>query len=193
MRWEKLIRNQRSQSTYEPDEHGEERLEEWIQEYGHDLKWLAYSYVKDYAIAEDITQETFIKAYQKYASFKKESTIKTWLYKITINLCKDHLKSSYMKRVVKKGTELFRSIPSTKETPEEFVLQQDEDETLLAHVLKLEDKYREIIILYYFEEFDINELANVLNTSPNTIKTRLRRARQLLQERLTSEGSSQSE
>lgn len=189
----KIIRKQRTQSTYVPEEIDEERLEQWIQEYGHDLKWLAYSYVKDYATAEDITQETFIKAYQKYSTFKKESTLKTWLYKITINACKDHLKSSYMKRVIKKGTELFRSIPSTRETPEELIMQRDEDESLLAHVLKLENKYREIIILYYFEEFDIKDLATVLNTSPNTVKTRLRRARQLLQEQLTAEGSSQSE
>ncbi|WP_164908532.1 sigma-70 family RNA polymerase sigma factor [Halobacillus litoralis] len=189
-----MIRKQRSQpSTYEPEVQAEKRLEMWIQEYGHDLKWLAYSYVKDYSTAEDITQETFIKAYQKYSTFKQESLIKTWLYKITINLCKDHLKSSYMKRVVRKGAELFRSIPSSKETPEEFLLQKDEDEALLGQVLKLEDKYREIIILYYFEEFDIKDLAQVLNTSPNTVKTRLRRARQLLQERLTAEGSSQSE
>ncbi|WP_081867107.1 sigma factor [Halobacillus karajensis] len=46
-----------------PDEHDEGRIEAWIQEYGYDLKWLAYSYVKDLAIAEDITQETFIKAH----------------------------------------------------------------------------------------------------------------------------------
>jgi RNA polymerase sigma-70 factor, ECF subfamily len=193
MRWGKLIHKQRTQSTYIPEEIDEERLEQWIQEYGHDLKWLAYSYVKDYATAEDITQETFIKAYQKYSTFKKESTIKTWLYKITINACKDHLKSSYMRRVIKKGTELFRSIPSPRETPEELIMQRDEDEALIAHVLKLEAKYKEIIILYYFEEFDISDLATVLNKSPNTVKTRLRRARQLLQDRLTSEGSSQSE
>ncbi len=193
MRWDKLIRRQRPQPTYEPDELDEQRIEEWIRQYGHDLKWLAYSYVKDYAAAEDITQETFIKAYQSYHSFKQESSIKTWLYKINVNLCKDHLKSSYMKRVVKKGTELFRSIPSPRENPEELVLRQDEDEALLAHVLALEDKYREIIIFYYFEDFDIKSMADVLNTSPNTVKTRLRRARQLLQERMTTEGSSQSE
>ncbi|SFK38042.1 RNA polymerase sigma-70 factor, ECF subfamily [Halobacillus dabanensis] len=188
-----MIRKQRTKYTNVPERIDEDRLEQWIHEYGHDLKWLAYSYVKDYAIAEDITQETFIKAYQKYSTFKNESTVKTWLYKITINACKDHLKSSYMKRVIKKGTEIFRSIPSTRETPEELIMQRDEDEALVAHVLKLEHKYREIIILYYFEEFDIKDLANVLIISPNTAKTRLRRARQLLQERLTSEGSSQSE
>ncbi|WP_226585309.1 sigma-70 family RNA polymerase sigma factor [Halobacillus litoralis] len=188
-----MIHKQSSQSIYEPGEQETQRIEKWIDEYGHDLKWLAYSYVKDYALAEDITQETFIKAYQKYDTFKKESSLKTWLYKITINLCKDHLKSSYVRRVVKKGADLFRSIPSPRETPEELVMQKDEDEALLSHVLHLEDIYREIIILYYFEEFDIKDLSHVLNISPNTVKTRLRRARQLLQERLTAEGSSSIE
>lgn len=187
-----MIHKQGSHTQTSLNEYHEE-IEQWIHEYGHDLKWLAYSYVKDYSIAEDITQETFIKAYQKYATFKKESTIKTWLYKITINSCKDYLKSSYMKRVVKKGADLFRSIPSPKETPEESLLKQDEDEALIAQVLKLENKYREVIILYYFEEFDIKDLAHVLHISPNTVKTRLRRARQLLQERLTAEGGSSIE
>ncbi len=189
MRWDKLIHKQRS-IPFDPDDKVDmdQRVEQWIHDYGHDLKWLAYSYVKDHSLAEDITQETFIKAYQKYSSFKEESSVKTWLYKISINLCKDHLKSSYMKRVVKKGTELFRSLPSTQYTPEEYVLSQSEDEELFQHILALEGKYREIIILYYFEEFDTNELADVIQASPNTVKTRLRRARQLLQKQMTSEG-----
>lgn len=192
MRWDKLIRKQLSQSyTYELKM--DDMVKEWISVYGHDLKWLAYSYVKDHSTAEDITQETFIKAYQKHASFKEQSSLKTWLYKITVNLCKDHLKSSYIRRVVKKSTDLFRHIPTMDATPEECVINKSNDEELVDQVLKLEKKYREIIILFYFEEFEIKELAEVLNTSPNTIKTRLRRARQLLHEQLTSEGSSEHE
>ncbi|UOQ91713.1 sigma-70 family RNA polymerase sigma factor [Halobacillus shinanisalinarum] len=170
-----------------------ELVEEWIHVYGHDLKWLAYSYVKDHSLAEDLTQEAFIKAYQKYSTFKQQSSVKTWLYKITINLCKDHLKSSYIKRVIKKSTEVFRSIPSPHATPEEYLVNKSEDEELLEQILKLDNKYREMIILYYFEEFDVKDIAHVLKVSPNTVKTRLRRARQLLQEQLTSEGGSQDE
>lgn len=170
-----------------------QRVEKWIHNYGHDLKWLAYSYVKDHSLAEDIAQEAFIKAYQKFSTFKEQSSEKTWLYKITINLCKDYLKSSYMKRVVKKGAEMFRSLPSSQSTPEEYIVNLSEDEELLQNVMKLEAKYREIIILYYFEEFDTKELAEVIQSSPNTVKTRLRRARQLLQKQMTSEGGSQNE
>ncbi|WP_198162686.1 sigma-70 family RNA polymerase sigma factor [Halobacillus mangrovi] len=187
-----MIHKKRSQSyTCEPKM--DDMVEEWISNYGHDLKWLAYSYVKDHSIAEDITQETFIKAYQKYPTFRDQSSIKTWLYKINVNLCKDHLKSSYIRRVVKKGADLFRSIPAKDGTPEERLIIKSNDEELVDQVLKLEKKYREIIILYYFEEFEIKELAEVLKTSPNTVKTRLRRARQLLQDQLTTEGSSENE
>ncbi len=200
MRWDKLIHKQRSQtynqpagqeSTAQPDM--DKLIEQWIRNYGHDLKWLAYSYVKDHSIAEDITQEVFIKAYQKYSSFKENSSEKTWLFKITINLCKDHLKSSYFRRVVRKGADLFKNIPSDYSSPEEYAIDKSDDEELLNHVLQLEKKYREIIILYYFEEFQIKELAPMLAISENTVKTRLRRGRQLLQDRITSEGRSHHE
>ncbi|TGB01904.1 sigma-70 family RNA polymerase sigma factor [Halobacillus salinus] len=194
MRWDKLIHKQRSlPANHEETADMNQRVESWIHNYGHDLKWLAYSYVKDHSLAEDITQEAFIKAYQKFSTFKEQSSEKTWLYKITINLCKDYLKSSYMKRVVKKGAEMFRSLPSDQSTPEEYVVNLSEDEELLQHVLRLESKYREIIILYYFEEFDTKELAEVIQASPNTVKTRLRRARQLLQKQMTSEGGTRNE
>ena len=195
-----MIHKQRSQtynqpagqeSTAQPDM--DKLIEQWIRNYGHDLKWLAYSYVKDHSIAEDITQEVFIKAYQKYSSFKENSSEKTWLFKITINLCKDHLKSSYFRRVVRKGADLFKNIPSDYSSPEEYAIDKSDDEELLNHVLQLEKKYREIIILYYFEEFQIKELAPMLAISENTVKTRLRRGRQLLQDRITSEGRSHHE
>ncbi|WP_217700243.1 sigma-70 family RNA polymerase sigma factor [Halobacillus hunanensis] len=173
----------------QPEPTADELVEEWIHKYSHDLKWLAYSYVKDYSLAEDLTQEAFIKAYEKYSTFKQQSSVKTWLYKITINLCKDHLKSAYIKRVIRKSTEVFRSIPSPQATPEEYTVHKSEDEELLEHVLQLDNKYREIVILYYFEEFEVKDIAQLLQVSTNTIKTRLRRARQLLQEQLTSGGS----
>ncbi|ELK46668.1 sigma-70 family RNA polymerase sigma factor [Halobacillus sp. BAB-2008] len=185
-----MIRKQHSKSSGQEAPVVDQALvEQWIQEYGHDLKWLAFSYVKDYSTAEDIVQETMIKAYQKYPTFKQESTTKTWLYKIAINLCKDYLKSSYVKRVIKRGTEMFRHLPSGRHTPEETLLKRSEEEALLEEVLKLDDKYREMIVLYYFEEFDVHEVAQVLRISPNTVKTRLRRARQILQDRLTEKGS----
>ncbi|MFD1019226.1 sigma-70 family RNA polymerase sigma factor [Thalassobacillus hwangdonensis] len=176
--------------TYDTNERydTEALIESWISQYGHDIKWLAYSYVKDHSTAEDITQETFIKAHMKYDSFMGQSSIKTWLYKIAINACKDHLKSSYIRRVVSKANP-FNYIPSSDDTPEKEVIHKSEDHQLMEQVLRLEDKYREVIVLYYYEEFDINELAHMMKVSPNTVKTRLRRARQILQHQLTSEGS----
>ncbi|WP_173917821.1 sigma-70 family RNA polymerase sigma factor [Halobacillus sp. Marseille-Q1614] len=188
MKWDKLIGKQ--QPTEDSDHSLEIKVEHWIKTYSHDLKWLAYSYVKDHSLAEDITQDAFIKAYEKYDSFKKQSSEKTWLYKITINLCKDHLKSSYIRRVFKKGLEVFQNLPSQHETPEQYTIHKSEDEELLEHILRLEDKYREVVILYYFEEFEVKDMAQLLNVSPNTVKTRLRRARQILQEQLVSEGGS---
>ncbi|MFC7322116.1 sigma-70 family RNA polymerase sigma factor [Halobacillus campisalis] len=196
MRWNKSIGKEGSQESLENNKNAaslNDKIEEWIRLYSHDLKWLAYSYVKDHSLAEDITQETFIKAYQKYTTFNQNSTEKTWLYKITINLCKDHLKSSYIRRVLKKGAEVFQNLPSQAETPEQHTINKSNDEELFQHILQLEDKYREVIILFYFEEFEVKDMSQLINVSPNTIKTRLRRSRQLLQEQIASEGSSTDE
>ncbi|WP_179134104.1 sigma-70 family RNA polymerase sigma factor [Halobacillus massiliensis] len=191
MRWDKLSGKQ--QPTKDKDQPLEIKVEHWIKTYSHDLKWLAFSYVKDHALAEDITQDAFIKAYEKYDTFKKQSSEKTWLYKITINLCKDHLKSSYIRRVFKKGLEAFQQLPSQNETPEQYAIHKSEDEELLEYILMLEDKYREVVILFYFEEFEVKDMAQLLSVSPNTVKTRLRRARQMLQDQLVSEGGSTGE
>lgn len=160
-------------------------IEQWIKDYRHELKWLAYSYVKDAYTAEDIIQETFIKAYQKYSSLKDQSLVKHWFYKITVNLCKDHLKSAYVKRIVKKGSDLFLQTPSSIDTPEDYMVKKVDQETITVHILALEHKYKEIILLYYFGEFTLHESSEILHISVNTAKTRLRRARHLLRDKMS--------
>ena len=74
-------------------------LESLMRTYGNDVLRMAYSYVKDYDTAEDIFQEVFIKVNANLAAFRGESSIKTWLLRITVNACKDYLKSAYSRRV----------------------------------------------------------------------------------------------
>lgn len=80
----------------------EKLLEEIMLEHGSDLVRLAFSYVKDKETAKDMVQNTFIKCYENLDGFRYESSLKTWLYRITINQCKDYLKSwNYRKVQVK--------------------------------------------------------------------------------------------
>ena len=74
-------------------------IEALMREYGNDVLRTAYSYVNDRAAAEDCFQEVFIKAYKNLSGFRGESSVKTWLIRITINVCKDYLKSAYQRHL----------------------------------------------------------------------------------------------
>lgn len=73
-------------------------LSDWIHRYSQMVMRTAYYYVKDQMVAEDIAQEVFLRAYKKMDEFLRESSVATWLYRITVNACKDYLRSwSYRK------------------------------------------------------------------------------------------------
>ncbi|QDP42195.1 sigma-70 family RNA polymerase sigma factor [Radiobacillus deserti] len=152
-----------------------------MRRYGQDILQLTYSYVKDRAISEDLTQEIFIKCYRKLHTYNKNAKLKTWLCRIAINHCKDYLKSWYNRNV---QVSKFESPQSTESTPEEEVIQRSEEEELVDVVMNLPTKYRELIYLHYFEEMTFKQIAEVTELNINTIKTRMRKAKTLLQEML---------
>lgn len=158
----------------------EEVLSELMNEYGTQITRLAYSYVKDLAKAEDITQEVFLKCYMKIDSFKGKSSLKTWLNRITINKCKDHLKSGW-KKYIQFELPVFKE-PKTRTSPEDQITKRDEHDELTSYVLQLPIKYREVIILHYFQELSTKEISQLLNLKETSIRTRLRRARNILEE-----------
>ncbi|SDO25829.1 RNA polymerase sigma-70 factor, ECF subfamily [Psychrobacillus sp. OK028] len=154
-------------------------LEKLMIEYGNELVRLAFSYVKDKEIARDMVQNTFIKCYKNLDSFRFDAQIKTWLYRITINECKDYLKSWNHKMVYVKGfiNETAKSIlPSTEKT----VMDKYNNEEIKDTIFSLPKVYREVVFLYYYDSLTTEEIAEVLDISVNTVKTRLRRAKQRL-------------
>lgn len=149
-------------------------------EYGDELVRLAFSYVKDIGIAKDMVQNTFIKCYKNLDSFRFDAQIKTWLYRITINECKDYLKSWNYKKVQVRSilSETTRSIlPST----EKAVIDKYTNEEIKDNIFSLPKMYREVIYLYYYDSLKTEEIADVLDIPVNTVKTRLRRAKQKLE------------
>ncbi|MBX8946874.1 MULTISPECIES: sigma-70 family RNA polymerase sigma factor [Lysinibacillus] len=155
-------------------------LEKLMIDYGNELVRLAFSYVKDAEIAKDMVQNTFIKCYKNLDSFRFDAQIKTWLYRITINECKDYLKSWNYKMVHVKSfiNETAKSIlPSTEKT----VLDKYNNEEIKDTIFSLPKVYREVVYLYYYDSLTTDEIANVLDVSVNTVKTRLRRAKQRLE------------
>jgi RNA polymerase sigma-70 factor, ECF subfamily len=155
-------------------------FETFVMEYINDVRKLIYSYVKSHQTMEDLTQEVFISALQGYESFRGDSSIKTWLFKIAINKSKDYLKSWHYRRITL--TNYFQDQLQEKTTENQFMTNQRNWE-LARVIMSLPLKYRETIILYYYHELTINEVSELLNINVNTAKTRLIRGRDLIKRR----------
>lgn len=149
-----------------------------IRQYGNDVLRMAYLYVKNLSTAEDIFQEVFIKVNQKLSTFEGNSSIKTWIIKITINTCKDYLKSAWNKRVVPMME--YQEDMIISETDYENIEKKDTREMIRKTVLSLPAKYKDIVICVYFQDMSVTEAAITLNIAEGTAKSRLSRARQKL-------------
>jgi RNA polymerase sigma-70 factor (ECF subfamily) len=158
-------------------------IDEIMNRYGQEILQLVYSYVNDKQTAEDLTQDIFVKCYKSLHTYNGKSKLKTWLWRIAINHCKDFLKSWYKKNVVITGEESVDR-GTKNELVEEAVIQKEEDDELIAAIMTLPIKYREVIYLFYYEELPIKEIAVLTETGSSTVKTRLKRAKDLLKERL---------
>ncbi len=161
----------------------EKLIDQLMDEYGQSLLHLTYSYVGNREIAEDLTQEIFVKCYQRLEQYQRKASLKSWIWRIAINHCKDYLRSWHHKHIVV-SEEKLRQAPSQETEVEDQVIQRYKDEELVKTVLNLPDTYREVIYLYYFEELTIKEISYLTSVNQNTIKTRLKRAKEILKESL---------
>lgn len=151
-------------------------LETLMREYGNDVLRTAFMYVKDNHLAEDIFQDVFLKVNQKLSTFQGSSSIKTWIISITINTCKDYLKSAWKRRVVP-ITEFHENTIAGK-NDYTAVEQKDENQLIRKIVMELPDKYKDIILCVYFQDMTISEAATLLNIAEGTAKSRLFRAKE---------------
>lgn len=158
------------------------KLEWAMNEYGELLIRLAYTYVKDVHVAEDIIQDVFLKVYEKGDKFRYESSFKTYIYRITINRCKDHLKSWSFRNIF--FTDKRWSVEETNESAENMMIRFEEDYELGEEVLSLPIKYREVLILRYYQDYSVTEVSAILGISENTVNTRLRRAKERIKNNL---------
>ncbi|NLJ97613.1 MAG: sigma-70 family RNA polymerase sigma factor [Clostridiales bacterium] len=157
-------------------------IEALIEEYGNDVLRTAYMYVKDVHTAEDIFQEVFIKVDKNLTNFRGNSSIKTWIIRITINACKDYLKSAYKRRVI--PMEEYQEDAIVSQSDYDEVENQDTSDLIKKSILSLPTKYRDIVLCVYFQEMTILEAANTLKIPEGTAKSRLSRAREKLKDML---------
>ncbi|MRX74233.1 sigma-70 family RNA polymerase sigma factor [Bacillus lacus] len=145
--------------------------------YGDMVKRVAFTYVRDMKMAEDIVQDVFIKCYNNIATFQGKSSYKTWIYRITINHCKDVMRKRFFLNFHPFKEE---QLLPTFETPESILLKKDNHTLVTKTLLELPKKYREVLYLYYYEELKITEISEVTQLNAETVKTRLRRGKLLL-------------
>ncbi|SDO09584.1 RNA polymerase sigma-70 factor, ECF subfamily [Psychrobacillus sp. OK028] len=155
-------------------------LKELMLQYTEPLLRLAYYYVKDLQAAEDIVQEVFIKFYHNKNYYEDRGELKAYLSKMTVNKSKDYLKS-WTYRKVQLQNKLF---PPTGKSNADELVRKDEQAIIGEAILELPLKHREVLIYFYFNEMTIAEVAQFLSIPESTVKTRLRRGKELLRNQL---------
>jgi RNA polymerase sigma-70 factor, ECF subfamily len=153
----------------------EEFLEYIYEHFSDDVYRLTYTYVKNREVAEDLVQEVFFKCYRNFDKFNGESSLKTWIFRIAINQCKDYLKSAYAKYVLLSNKIVELSLGRSR-SAEEVVLETYGNTDLTEKIIKLPLKYREVLFLHYYHHLKIREIAIMLNIKENTVKSRMKRA-----------------
>ena len=159
-----------------PDPCAENAFTELVNAYQTSLLRMCYLNLRDLGLAEDAVQETFIKAYRAMHAFRQESSVKTWLMRIAINTCRDMQRGSWLRRVDRNVT-LERLAEESSAFPSEAV-------AVNLEIAKLPVKLREAVLLYYYQDMKIEDVALALNISVSSVSGRLKRAKEKLRRAL---------
>ncbi len=143
--------------------------------------------------AADITQEVFLKVWRSMESFRGDSGFSTWLFRITMNLCVDHARrrqtQPQTQPLVQGEEDDERPIPDTAPTPEEHLENSELGRELAAALDEVSDEHRRIVLLRDVSGMSYTEIAEVLEISEGTVKSRLSRARIALRKILLKRGN----
>ncbi len=157
-------------------------LEKLMSDYGDSVFRICFLYLKDYHLAEDAVQETFMRAIMSYEKFEQRSSEKTWLTRIAINCCKNIMRTHWF-QIVKNNLADYQE--KNSDNPIDALVEKN---SISSAIMKLDLNDREIIILYYYQELSIKDIAAIGNTSENTVNQRLYRARKKLKKILMEDG-----
>lgn len=144
-----------------------------IERYADTVRRICMIHLKNHADTEDIFQNVFLKYVLSTAVFESEEHEKAWFIRVTINACRDLLKSFFRSRTVSLDTLLDQPADLT-----------ENDRTVLDVVLALPPKFRDVVYLHYYEGYTAPQIGEILHKNVNTIYTLLNRAKQALKETL---------
>ena len=155
---------------YSPD-----RPREVIERYKDMVYRIAFAYCKNPTDAEDIAQEVFLRWLKRTAGFRGEEHLKAWLIRVTVNASKNLLRSAW-----------FRKTATLSEHENPRAEEQAQPETVDA-VMSLPEKYRAVVLLYYYEDYPVKDIAKILRRTETAVQTQLQRARAMLKKTLQEE------
>lgn len=143
-----------------------ENVQNTVSKYSHSIIRIAFNYVKNTSVAEDISQDVFLTYMQKLPRFESDEHEKAWFIRITINKSKNYFKAGW-----------FRN---RNALPDNLSYLPKEESEILNAVLESDERYRLPIHLFYYEGYSIQEIADILKAKPATVGTWLARGRVLL-------------
>lgn len=153
-------------------------IERLVQTYQQDVCRLALSILEDADDADDATQEVFVAALRALDSFRGESSLKTWLFSITINVCRNRLQRAQSRGRLR---QVLQSLFLQNQAhPESDAIQRESDSALWRAVHALGEKHRIPVILRYYHDLPVAEIAEMLGMPVGTIHSRLNHARDKL-------------
>ena len=157
------------------------RMTAWVDRYSDTLLRLCFIQLQDRTLAEDALQETFIKAWRAMPRYEQSEiqNDKAWLSRIALNVCRDMRRSGWM-RYIDPATAIDALPPAQ-------LAVLPEDRALLLDVCALPEKFRQVLVLYYYERLTLRDVGEVLGIDPSTVYSRLKKAEALLRRKLTEE------
>lgn len=151
----------------------DEKFTDIALKYSDSIFRIAFNYCKNRADSDDIVQNVLIKLYDCSKEFESEEHIRNWLIRVAINESKKLLVSPFKKHTV--------SMDDMNDKP---VFDNKEQSELFDAVMNLPKKYRIAIYMYYYEDYSVDEISEIIGTNSSTIRTRLSRARSRLKQQL---------
>ena len=151
-------------------------VQKLIEQYQNNLYAAAFNICQNQMDAEDVVQETFVQYYTTKKEFENEQHIRAWLLRIAINKAKNCCRTFWKKNKC-----------TLEDYMETLPFPDSQSRSLFEEVMKLPDKYRIVIHLFYYEDYTVREIAEILKLSESNVKVRLSRGRTLLRESLKEE------
>jgi len=159
-------------------------IDKLIENYSKSLTKLCYMILKDYHLSEEAAWDSLYKAYRGYNRFRGESSEKTWITKIAINVCNSYMRKPSYREITRCDN---ISLTYASEDKAAIIYKSEESIDLLNGVFSLPLIYKQVILLRYYQELSVSEISKVLKEKENTISVRLKRAHNMLKEILKEE------